>query len=298
MNVRKVATELYEYERLDGSCAWQKVRFDLVDEKGEVVGKTFRPRWQTREQRASGSPHWWTWGDPPWIGRYPYELPALFEALIEGWDIWICEGEKDAHSVMEAPDWGYVATTHPTGSAGGAARAGWTPDQIAWFAAGYRLGERSGRRSLVTVVADNDPTGLWLAAATRTRLIRWAGWDPGRVRVVLPAVEEHGADISDHIQEDLSESSLVTVGVDALREAAGAVADRVRPEGFRVAFGSGGGAGPDWRLRRSIAVRAEGLHSEIRPPDPGKVGLVDPAVSAAGRGRTSRHGMRRDTAHG
>lgn len=252
------AVEVYEYERPDKTVVFEKIKY-VWEEDGERK-KSFKIRYQTREQVASGSVHWWTWGAPPCIRRYPYELPRLLEAVMAGERIYIVEGEKDAHAVMDA--WGYAATTHPTGSAGGVSGAGWTQEMAQWFAAGYRLGDRGGFRSEIVVVADADPTGLWLAARTAAVLRKWAAWDAGHIRVVLPAVDGIGADISDHITEDLTETSLVRVSSEELRRAAGKVDEVVRVAGFKVAFGSGG-ADEEVRDLRKRGGRVQRIRADV-----------------------------------
>jgi hypothetical protein len=133
---------------------------------------------------------------------------------------------------------------------------------MGWLAAAHRCGVAGTARSEVVIVADVDPTGLWLAARTWKLLRRVGMWDMARVRVVLPAVEEKGADISDHIAAGWSESSLVRMRVGELLEVAGEVERRVVAlGGFKIAFGSGphvnsrgSELGVGWRLRRSYGV--------------------------------------------
>lgn len=267
------ATELYEYERLDGSCAFQKVKFEGVDAGTGLRRKSFKIRYQTSEQVASGSVHWWTWREPPWVGRYPYELPRLFEAVTRGEKVYIVEGEKDAEAVIDA--WGYAASTHPMGVSGGKGAggvgtgAGWSKEQLEWFARAYRLGDSAvggGMRSEIVIVADRDPTGLWLAARTYRGLRKWARWDAGRIRVVLAAVEEKGADVSDHLAADYTESSLVRMGVGELLAAAGEVQEAVKKTGWSVAFGSVSDAVGSKRRRIRVPDGVgPGVDSEIQP---------------------------------
>lgn len=228
--------EAYEYQRLDGSVAWWKVRYLVRDaETGEVIGKTFRPWWCPPENKLSGV---LVAGDPPFIDRYPYELPRLWAAIEAGETVYLVEGEKDSHSVMDA--WGYAASTHPSGVAGGREKAGWSRTQLDWLRKADRQRLRGVARSELVVVVDRDPTGAWLAWRTYRGLIEVAGWDRQRVRLVLPAGDGQHEDVSDHIERGWSPGSLVPVSVGALQRLAGTVETTVRRLGeFRVAFGSG-----------------------------------------------------------
>jgi len=98
--------------------------------------------WQWRPDSTAKSGRRWKLTDDQgnWlVQRYPYRLPAIKAAVAAEAVIWVCEGEKDVHALVER---GLEATCN----SGGAGK--WTADH-----AKHLLGAD------VTVVADRDDAG-------------------------------------------------------------------------------------------------------------------------------------------
>ena len=108
----------YSYEDKDGNTAYYVARFEP---------KAFRP------QRPDGK---WTLEG---VTLVPYRLPQMLEAVKEGKEILLLEGEKDCDNAEKI---GLVATTFP----GGAGK--WREEYSKWF-----------RDAKVICVPDNDPPG-------------------------------------------------------------------------------------------------------------------------------------------
>ena len=120
-------TKTYNYTDKDGELLFQKLRY--IDGDGK---KTFRQR------KPDGRGGWeYSLGDTP---KVLYNLPALINAVKEGFPIWVVEGEKDADTLM---DMGIIATTMP----GGAGK--WLPIHTAVLAGAE-----------VEIIADNDEPGM------------------------------------------------------------------------------------------------------------------------------------------
>ena len=89
----------YNYTDKDGELLFQKLRY--VDGAGK---KTFRQR------KPDGRGGWdYSLGDTP---KVLYNLPAVINAVKDGFPVWVVEGEKDADTLM---DLGIIATTMPGG---------------------------------------------------------------------------------------------------------------------------------------------------------------------------------------
>jgi len=128
---RLTLVKAYNYYDQNGEMLFQKQRF--VDQFGK---KTFR-------QRKPDGRGGWTYS----LGSTPkvlYNLPAVVQAAANGGHIWVVEGEKDADAVNET---GEVATTMPNGAG-------------SW----QRIHTEALAGASVTIIADNDKTGLEHAA--------------------------------------------------------------------------------------------------------------------------------------
>ena len=132
-------TKTYNYTDKDGELLFQKLRY--IDTDGR---KTFRQR------KPDGKGGWeYSLGDTP---KVIYNLPAVINAVKEGFPIWVVEGEKDADTLM---DMGIIATTMP----GGAGK--WLPIHTAVLAGAE-----------VEIVADNDEPGMAHAKTVLSELLK------------------------------------------------------------------------------------------------------------------------------
>ena len=132
-------TKTYNYTDKDGELLFQKLRY--IDADGR---KTFRQR------KPDGKGGWeYSLGDTP---KVIYNLPAVINAVKEGFPIWVVEGEKDADTLM---DMGIIATTMP----GGAGK--WLPIHTAVLAGAE-----------VEIVADNDEPGMAHAKTVLSELLK------------------------------------------------------------------------------------------------------------------------------
>jgi hypothetical protein len=129
----------YNYTDKDGELLFQKLRY--VDGAGK---KTFRQR------KPDGRGGWdYSLGDTP---KVLYNLPALMNAVKDGFPVWVVEGEKDADTLM---DLGIIATTMP----GGAGK--WLPIHTAVLAGAE-----------VEIIADNDEPGMAHAKTVCSELLK------------------------------------------------------------------------------------------------------------------------------
>lgn len=121
-------------------------QYVYVDEHSAVVHGVTRcdqkcfAQWRPDDTTKSGRR--WSLNGPDGkrlVRTVPYRLPELLKAKAQGAVIWICEGEKDAHALVEH---GLVATCNAAGS------GRWTPEHAAFLAGAD-----------VTVVADRDEAG-------------------------------------------------------------------------------------------------------------------------------------------
>ncbi|MFD7841811.1 toprim domain-containing protein [Nocardia sp. NPDC059764] len=149
----------YVYRRPDGSAAGCVVRVRTLHRQGYV--KSFYQRRLTENGWESGG-----------FARLPFHLPEVIEAVAEGRDIFVCEGEAD---VLTATRAGLTATCN----AGGA--SGWYREHAEWL--------RGARR--VWVVADRDAPGYRHAARVAESLVDVVA----QVRVVQA---RDGKDLTDH----------------------------------------------------------------------------------------------------
>jgi hypothetical protein len=152
--------------------------YDYVDENGTLLFQVCRSpekKFLQRRPDPNGKDGWsWKLGD---TRRVLYRLPQVIEAVADGREVWICEGEKDVHT-LEAQ--GLVGTCNP----GGAGK--WKPE----FAEVLR-------EAVVTIVADRDDPGREHARKVRDSLVGVAGY----VRIVEVT---NGKDVTDHVKTGAS----------------------------------------------------------------------------------------------
>jgi len=228
----------YFYHDLSGEVAFKKVRWQVVNRKSRlVVGKTFSYFHQSTMSR-SAAPHLWLAGKPDGADDILYRLPDLVRSISDGYDVLICEGEKDCDAASAA--WNVTVTTHHGGS------GGWNAGQADWFRRAERLGLMGAKKSRIFVVMDRDKVGLLLAWETYQLLVRVGRVSPGRVVFMHSAVRERGADVSDHINCGLGPRDLVVMD----RGRVGRLARRYASTKLKIGSGSGPWApAEDWLLR-------------------------------------------------
>ena len=230
----------YFYHDLAGSVAFKKVRWKVVNRAtGDVVGKTFSYFHQSIISR-SAAPHLWLAGKPDGADDILYRLPDLVRSIADGYDILICEGEKDCDSASAA--WNVTVTTHHGGS------GGWSIGQANWFRRAERLGLMGAKKSRIYIAMDRDKVGLLLAWETYQLLVRVGRVSPGRVVFMHTSVRKRGADVSDHISSGLGPRDLIVMD----RGRVGRLARRYGRTKLRIGSGSGPWApAEDWLLRVS-----------------------------------------------
>ena len=156
----------YDYQRADGSLAFQVVR--MKTEPGE--DKVFFQR--RPDPAAAGG---WTW-NLQGVERELYHLPEIRAAGPDD-RVWIVEGEKDVDRLRSL---GLVATTNPMGASAGGGK---------WL---VRF-NREFRKRLVAIIPDNDGPGKAHAVNIATSVYPKSG----EVKIVqLPGLAEKG-DVSD-----------------------------------------------------------------------------------------------------
>jgi hypothetical protein len=147
--------------------------YDYVDAEGQLVFQVVRMDPKSFRQRRPDGKGGWVWKllrDTP---RPLYRLPQVLEAVAAGTTVFVCEGEKDVHSLERA---GEVATTNP----GGAGK--WRPEHAMTL---------DGAAEVV-VVSDADEPGRAHALAVADSLT-------GRVGKLLVVEPAHGKDVSEHL---------------------------------------------------------------------------------------------------
>lgn len=166
----------------------EPVRYPYTDEDGTVLyykvrgdGKTF---WHELPGggKKLGS-----------VRRVPYNLPALITAVKNGEALWYVEGEKDADRLTQM---GLAATT-----SGGC--KSWRSEFAEYF-----------RGADVTIVADNDLPGFEHAEAV-ARALREVH---ATVRVVKTPLDQVKADVSDHLDADMTLDGLVPLSPETVTE--------------------------------------------------------------------------------
>ncbi|WP_264922853.1 hypothetical protein [Mycobacteroides chelonae] len=124
----------------------------------------------------------WVWERPADLEPVLYRARELARADVDEW-IWLTEGEKDAETAARL---GLVATTNANGSSG-------FPTQL--------LAQLAGRK--VAIVADRDRAGYARAASLHAQLTEHGA----HTVILLPALAEDKADLTDHVGAGLWDSS-------------------------------------------------------------------------------------------
>lgn len=99
--------------------------YDYLDETGVLLFQVVRFEPKTFRQRHRGPDGQWIW-NLEGVRRIPYRLPELIEAIANGQQVYIVEGEKDVENLRAL---GVVATCNPMG-------AGKWPDEFSQFFTG------------------------------------------------------------------------------------------------------------------------------------------------------------------
>ncbi|QQM42824.1 toprim domain-containing protein [Streptomyces liliifuscus] len=161
------------------------------DEKGNVVHGVTRcdhkcfAQWRPDDSNRSGRR--WSLNDEQGkrlVRTVPYRLPELLEAKQADRVIWIAEGEKDVHALVEH---GLPATCNAAGS------GKWTTEHAAYF-----------EGADVTIVADRDEPGQKHAKAVVETL-------QGLARTVYVVQAKTGKDAYDHFAAGHKDAEFVQV---------------------------------------------------------------------------------------
>lgn len=119
------AIAVYDYRDVDGNLVYQVTR---------TADKKFRQR-RPDSSRKTG----WAW-NLDGVSPLPYRLQKVADAVRDGREVWVCEGEKDVHALEQL---GLVATCN----SGGAGK--WTEAH-----SGHLVGA-----AVVRIIADGDDPG-------------------------------------------------------------------------------------------------------------------------------------------
>ncbi len=162
------------------------------DEHGQVLYGVFRcPRKCFRQWRpdptAKSGRRWQLRDDDGnlLVRLVPYRLPELLAAVAAEQVVWICEGEKDVHALIDRPG---IAATCNSGGAGK-----WLPEFARYF-----------HGADVTIVADRDRAGRRHAEHVVETLR-----DVARSIVVVQA--RYGKDAHDHLAAGGHTGNFITV---------------------------------------------------------------------------------------
>lgn len=148
--------------------------YDYRDEHGELLYQVCRTASKDFRQRVpdATAKSGWTWrlGD---TRRVLYRLPRVLEAVRDGREVYVVEGEKDVHTLEHH---GLTATCNP----GGAGK--WRPEYAEVL-----------REAVVTIVADKDDPGQVHARQVRDSLLGVAA------AVYVVEAAEGCKDATDHV---------------------------------------------------------------------------------------------------
>lgn len=169
------ASDIYDYTDEHGELLYQVMRVPKPGGK-----KTFRQRRPDTTTRTG-----WAW-NLKGVRRVPYRLPETLEAIQTGKTVWICEGERDVHTLETL---GHTATCN----SGGANK--WDPEFCDWFADGAR----------VIIIADADQPGR-----EHARKIYHQMQEVG-ANVTLTEPAEGCKDITDHLNAGLPIGDLLVI---------------------------------------------------------------------------------------
>jgi hypothetical protein len=155
---------VYTYTTAAGAPVLQVIRQEC--RCNGTLHKRFLQRYRQGRQ--------WNWKKPEGFTPVLYRARQLAAADHDSW-VWLTEGEKDADT---AAGRGLTATTNPQGA------GAFAPELAA---------DLAGRR--VAIVVDRDRAGYQRGLALHPLLAGHAT----QIQVLLPAVTEHKADLTDHI---------------------------------------------------------------------------------------------------
>lgn len=220
---KKTWVENYDYNDSEGNLMFQVTRWM---ENGK---KTFTQRKPTKNGE-------WVYSVTG-MEKPVYRLPEVLAAMRAGLPIYVCEGEKDVHTLE---DLGVVATTNPGGA------SSWLPRHTATLA----------KAKKVIVVADRDAVGMKRAQTISNDLAEEG------VDVISLAPPEGHKDITDYVETGGHLTGLVPVefeeeNMDPFAE--------VIPE-------MRGLVGKDWSMERKLS-RARSIldNVEFDPMETGKL---------------------------
>lgn len=244
--------------------------YDYRDEHGELLYQVCRTADKQFPIRVpdpvAKSGYRWKLGD---TRKVLYRLPQILAAVEECRTIYICEGEKDVHTLEHH---GLVATCNP----GGAGRGKWLPAYSEHL-----------RDAVVWIVADNDPPGQAHARAIRDALT-------GIAADITIAEAKTGKDITDHYaagytlddllvtwRTDLELKPLLAPDLIEFLAAADSPHDWIVPglleRGDRLILTGFEGLGKSMLVRQLAVCAAAGIdpfHHQHRHP-PARVLLID-----------------------
>ncbi len=157
--------------------------YDYVDEAGDLLFQVLRTVDKQFRQRRPDGKGGWAW-KLDGVRRVLYRLPRILEAVRDGREVYVCEGEKDVQTLERH---GLIATCNP----GGAGK--WKAEYAEVFRGA----------AVVTVVADRDDPGRAHARAVCDALL-------GVVDAVYIVEPKAGKDATDHVEAGLSLAELET----------------------------------------------------------------------------------------
>lgn len=181
-------------DELKGANWVTVISYPYADEAGTIVQEVVREHATVNgtmhkrfTQRFRSSTGRMVSRKPTGFAPVLYNHGAVVEAIAAGKPVWLVEGEKDADNAAAL---GLIATTNAQG-------AGSFPQDLANVLSG----------GTINIVADRDVAGFKRAAALHELFTAFPGTT---ARIMLPAVLEEKADLTDHLEGGL--------GIDALTE--------------------------------------------------------------------------------
>lgn len=211
--------DTYLYRDAKGEKIVKKHRYLVLNEDTGEWSKDFLVFHRPNPENA---PNGWSDGVGPYGTRLMYRLPQILRAMRDGEDVYWCEGEKDAKSAFKT--WGIAATSHHQG--GAPANLG----QAEWFA---------GTSSTIYLVMDRDDRGQQ-AAWDHYKLLRKLKIPRRQIVLLFPAVQNHKADLTDHIEEGYDLDDLRELSISELRHIIDRIGPLPRGGGKAGGWGSGG----------------------------------------------------------
>jgi hypothetical protein len=209
----------YEYRDSEGIVRFEKQRFNLVDDEGEIVDKAFTV---AHRPNAEKQPYIWKTGVGPY-GSLFYRMPEMLKAARRGDEVWWTEGEKDADNAARA--WGIPAFCHYQGNACA------NESQL------NRLVE--ARR--VNIVMDRDRMGAYIGWYHYHKLVDEYWFNPTDVRLWVPNIYRNKADLTDHIEAGKALEDLELISVYDIEDIAEEIAEQRANAKSNPGWGSEGG---------------------------------------------------------